>query len=357
MDHTGHGPESIRADDVSMQTRAELLPEAMREPFLWLGAYYRSECNRDADLLTERFRKVGVYHDKSTWIKILRGQWNRHPNGTMKESPVISESKFVEALQALRNNVRLEAMRGRVPFVETSTAKLIMSFLELKRMPERVNRFGVVIGPTGSQKTATFKEYERRHNHGLTHWLEAPENGSMSEFIGRLAESFGGPQKEPYDRKRRRIFASLSPAKMVIVDNCQRLYREQRGSDQPLFSFLQRVQDETDCTIILSITPTFERVLTAGMLQGYFEQFEGRAGGRRNFLRLPEYAPEEDVVMIAKAFGLQSPDKHEAALVAISREPGRIRRLFEDLQSAKILAESVRERLTIAHVEQVRDDE
>lgn len=346
----------LRLDDISIETKGNLLPEDLRERFVWLAVFAREECHRDIDTLGERFRAVGVYRDKTTWIRLLKGQWNRMPNGTVRQTPLVSKDKLIEEIDALRNGVRVEAMRGKVPFVVTSVAQSIFSYLDLKRAPDRVNKFGVIIGPTGSQKTASLKEYCRRNNHGACLWLEAPENGSMTEFIARLAEAYGGPEREPYDRKRRRIFASFNERKCIVVDNCQRLYRETRGSDQPLFGFLQRLQDERGGAIILTITPTFERTLTAGMLAGFFEQFEGRAGGRKNFLRLPDFAPPEDVVAIAKAFGLRDAGRHEKLLVEISREPGRIRRLFEDLQSAKLLAEAEKKELTIAHLHAAREE-
>ncbi len=93
------------------------------------------------------------------------------------------------------------------------------------------------------------------------------------------------------------------------------------------------------------------------MLQGYFEQFEGRAGGRRNFLVLPEYPPEEDVLAFAQAFKLQHADKHLPYLVKIAQEPGRVRSLLEDLQAAKVAAEGEGKALTIGQVKEARGEE
>lgn len=348
---------NLRLDDITVERKAVLYPEALRDPYLWLARYARGECAADIDVLKSRFATVGVYRDKQTWIKILKGQWNHHPNGTERDNPVVALDKLLEEIEALRTGARVEEARGRVPFVMTTVAASIFSFIKRKMLPERVNKFGVIIGPTGSQKTATFREFCRQHNHGQTNWLEAPENKSMGEFVTKLARLFGGPAQEPYDRRRQRIFASLNEKRVVIVDNCQRLYREERGAEQPLFGFLQRVQDETGCAIILSVTPAFEGTLTAGMMSGFFEQFEGRAGGRRNFLRLPMQAPTEDVMMIARAFGLRDAARYEKLLTTIAHKPGRIRILFEVLQDAKILAESEKKPLTIDFIREVWEEE
>ena len=351
-----HESGLVRLDETVIESHVAHLPDEMREPFRWLAGFTRSECARDLGRLTDRFRKVGVYHDATTWSKVLRGQWNKDRNGKPRPAPVISQEKFLTAVEALRNNVRAESLRGKVPFVETTTAKSIIDYCEMKCAPDRVNRFGVIVGPTGGQKTATFREFTRRRNHGSTHWVEAPETGAMGELIAQLTVSFGFSAKGTIPQRRSQLFASIRPHHCLIIDNTQDLYRRDER-DQPAFSFLRRLQEVTGCTVILSITTDFERKLLEGLIAGYFEQFEGRSGGRRSWLRLPEYAPEEDVLMIAQAFGFQETRKHVKGLVAISREPGRIRRLFEDLQSAKLLANAANEKLTWAHIQEARGEE
>ena len=152
------------------------------------------------------------------------------------------------------------------------------------------------------------------------------------------------------------MLEAVTGKRTVIVENIQRLHDPRTGDKQAIFSFLQKLQEDTGCTVILTLTPTFEAILTSGRSRGFFEQFEGRAGGRRNFLRLPEYPPEDDVLMIAEAFGLQHAKKHLDYLVSIAREDGRIRILFENLQDAKIQAESKKEKLTIEHIQEERGE-
>lgn len=356
MDTPDSTAPRARFDELTIENHAGHLPDEMREAFRWLATFCREDCNRDIHRLTERFKLVGIYHDSTTWSKILRGCWNRDKHGTPLVNPVISQEKFMTAVEALRNNVRAEALRGKVPFVETTTARSIMDYIELKCSPDRVNKFGVVVGPTGGQKTATFREFMRRRNHGTTRWMEAPENGSLSDLLNSLMAAFGYSTDSNLGRKRATLFEAVKPHHCLIVDNTQDLYRKD-SKDQPAFSFLRRLQEVTGCTIILSITSDFERVLLEGLIRGYFEQFEGRSGGRRKWLRLPEFAPEEDVLAIAQAFGLQDARKHAKELVAISREPGRIRRLFEDLQEGKLLANAAKAKLTMEHVREARGEE
>lgn len=357
METNSHKPEGFKLDAVTMERHAEMLPQEMQADFLWLGAFFRDVCGRSLAVLEERCTKLGIKTERTNWSKILRGKWNRDSNNNLTAAPVLSVQRFLKEVGLLRKDEQLRAMAGKVPFVMTPSAQRMFNYFDLKRAPDRVNRFGVTIGPTGSQKTATAKEYCRLNNHGTCVWLEAPENGSMKEFLTRLAEKYGIGNTQAYDYIRARIFESVSESKTIIVDNVQRLYKPKNGGDQPVFSFLQRLQDERGCTVILMITPTFEKTLTAGMAQGFFEQFEGRAGGRETFLRLPEYAPDEDVLAIAKGFGLRQAESHVEELAKIAHQPGRIRRLFEVLQDAKIASEAGKEQLTIAHVREALGEE
>jgi DNA transposition AAA+ family ATPase len=353
----GIGDNFVKWTDRELDVIAQGYPQEMREPLMWLGWFGREECGRDLDILVSRAKELGIQHDKTSWSKILRGKWNKDKEGQPLISPVIALQKFLKAVQLLRDDHRVREMAGKVPFIMTPTAKDIFDYIDVRRAPERVNRFGVVVGYTGTQKTATFKEYCRRHNHGMCVWLEAPETGSMAEFMCWLGTKYGGAHTDSMNRARIRVFSTVKSRHTIIVDNAQSMYRAEKEYNQPTFSFLRRLQDEKQCTVILSITPEFHDKLMTQMLIGYFEQFEGRAGGRRNFLVLPKFPPAEDVLEIAKAFGLKDAEKHLEYLTAIAGEAGRVRRLFEDLQEAKICAEREKRPFSIGHVKEVRDED
>ena len=344
-------------DTITLEAVAAGYPEELREPFVWLGTFIREECNRDLDLLVERAQKLGIGTDKTNWSKLIRGHWNKDADGNPTPSPAVALPRLLRNIETIRKDSRIKSQSGKIPFVVTPTAASIFNYIDLKRSPDRVCKFGVVIGETGSQKTASFRQYCQHNNHGACVWVESPETPSMRQFLTDLASRYGCGVSASHERKKFTILRAVNDRKCIIVDNVQRLYIERMEGNQPIFNFLQKIQEDTGCTVILSFTPTFERRFTAGLNAGFFEQFEGRSGGRRNFLRLPEYAPEEDVLAIAQAFGLREAEKHADELVKIAREPGRIRRLFEDLQNAKILAVRRKTQLAMNHVRQARDEE
>jgi DNA transposition AAA+ family ATPase len=361
-DADGNGP-LIKWDDVTIARECEHLPPDLRQPYRWLKTYGREHCHRDLDVLTNHFAAAGVHHDRTTWSKIVRGRWKRNRRGEEVATPVMAKERLLDAIQSLQINSRRDETQGLIPFVETPAWESIRDYIDLKREPQRVNKFGIIVGPTGAQKSASFKRYHLLNNHGTGHVVECPERSNYGEFLTLWAECYGGSKRGTFDQKRAKIreatalgTAAQRARRYVVFDNAQELWREDSGPDQPAFSFMRRVQDETGITIILSITDLFEKTLLAGLINGYFEQFEGRTGGRRSWLRLPKYATDEDVRRIAEALGFGTNKETLAYLGGISREPGRIRRLFEDLQEAKRLAAADDEPLALKHLREARGD-
>lgn len=352
----------IRWDDVNIEKETAHLPPELREDYRWFKSWARDTGLRDMDTITNKLRELGIDRNKTTWSKILRGRWNRN-EAAEETTPVVSLDKLREEIEAVRTNQRVEALRGKVPFVSTTVWESIRDAIDARADSARVNKWVVIVGHTGSQKSACLNEFQRQRNHGRTRKIEAPENGTFSELLALIARSCGmSTSSNSAAAMRAKIFQAFGAGtptdrarRILIIDNAQELWDTKPNSKQQSFTFLRRLQDETGCTIVLSITPIFERLLVDGMIQGWFEQIEGRSGGRNSWLRLPEFPPAEDVLMIAKAFGMVDGKANEKKLVAISREPGRIRRLFEDLQEAKLLAGKTP--LTIAHIREARGEE
>ena len=345
----------LRLDVPTMQLRIAGYPDELKEPMLWLAAYIREECGHDLDVLVTEARKVSVEFDKTTWSKVLRGRLLLDMDGRPLGNPVVNIAKLLRAIAGLREQWNLRELAGKVPFVMTPTAQMICDFIDKKRAPDRINKIGMIVGYTGTQKTATLKHYNRMHNHGSGCVLESPANGSISVFLADLAEKMAGCSRHAsHDRKQNSIAESMTSGKYVIVENVQRLYHERDGASQRVFDFLQKMQEETNCTLILTLTPVFVSKLKRSIAEGYFEQFIGRAGGERDILTLEEYPSEEDVLAIAKSFKLAEVSRHISELTKMVHEPGRIRVLFEALQEAKLLAG--KDTLTMEHVRAARGE-
>lgn len=330
----------------------------IREDFIWLAGYLRERCSRKLEVLEHRIREHGFKTDKTTLSRIFRGLWNKDTKGQPLKHPLISVLNFGQIVDALRKAATREELAGKVPFIETGTWEDINLYIEIKRAPEQVCKFGLIIGPTGSQKSACCKHYRDLNNSGKVVHLEAPEKPTMGRFVRELGKAYGIPEKVSGEKLRMRINENVTAAKCIIIDNIQRLHKPNQGWQQEIFSYLQKLQDDTGCTIILVAVPEFEEILQKGRDQGYFEQFEGRVGGVKEFLTLPAFTPREDIRAIAESFGLKDRNKETLEyLEKISRERGRIRILFNALQKAKRLADAEGEKLTIAYVRRARNEE
>jgi DNA transposition AAA+ family ATPase len=347
----------IRLDDPTIQAKCVHYPPDMLDATLWLASFVRSECNRDLDVLCDYARKLAITFDKTTWSKILRGRWDRDAEGQPTDSPIVAPAKFLRALELMRKDVALREQAGKVPFIMTPTAEAMFAFIDKKRAPDRVNKFGLIVGETGTQKTATLKEYCRRNNHGTCVHVESPDNGSRTGFITDLADKYGASRQSSWDRKMNTIRESVNERRTIIVENVQRLYVEKEGHNQKVFNFLQKLQDDTGCCIILTFTPVFANRLKKGIADGYFEQFIGRAGGERDVLTLEAYPSDEDVLCIAQSFKLRDAEKHLPELVSIVHEKGRVRTLFEALQEATVQCQRRKQPLTMTAIRAARGED
>jgi len=353
------GAAIMSYEQCDLERIAETYPEAMREPFLWLAEFAREQCGKNLDALEHKIKRLGLPTTAGTLSKIIRGRWKKNARNE-EVPPVMSLENFINMVEKLRSDPEISEMVERVDFVETPfTWESIRNYIDVRRPAGRICKFGLIFGPTGAQKTASLKHYAALpQNNRSTKWMEAPYKAKVSHFISNLAEAYGVPPIMSISRKLVRIQKNFSNKKCLIIENIQRLYadpygRELAGTSQEIFNYLQRIQDETGMTIILSATPEFYNEFVSGIAKGFFEQFEGRVGGRNQFLVLPQYTPMEDMLAIANKYGLQDAESHIEYLTKIARMPGRVRILFQTLQTAKEDATESGQALTIEHVREV----
>src|SRR5262245_22092448 len=105
--YAGGRNNAIYWEDGHIMRECEILPKPMREAYLWLKTFVRDECKRDLDVLVEKFKQHGVTVDKTNWARILKGRWRIDTRGN-ECTPCISMQNFLDAVSALREDVRLE---------------------------------------------------------------------------------------------------------------------------------------------------------------------------------------------------------------------------------------------------------
>jgi DNA transposition AAA+ family ATPase len=351
-------PQKIKLDDPSIDAVVQAYPDELHEPIRWLAAWTRVECKGRLDILLERAKKAGFKKSRNYFYQVFTGRYFR--TTAEGETPEGQVQNFLQIAEKLRGSYLVAQRAGKISFVETGTYKRIAEYIDAKRMPDTVCKFGVIIGPTGAQKSASFDHYVELNNHGKTVRVEAPARPKISTFINDLAMRYGAHLRDSSMRKLQIISESVRNDRCIIIDNAQRLHRPDDGHDQPIFHWLQKLQDDTNCTIVLSFTPDQSKFLTGALDKDklYFEQFEGRVGGRENFLELDEYTPAADLIQIAESFGFTKPDARQAIKTfdRLARRPGRIRILFDALQRAKRIADRRKEPINIDHLVEARPD-
>lgn len=340
------GQTLISYETRDLENIAATYPDEMREPFLWLADFTAEQCGRNLNTLEQKLKQLGLPTTAGTISKIMRGRWNRTAKNE-KCPPAMALSGFIDMVEKLRANPDISETAELTRFIVTPTAQLLMDYIDQRRSPTRINKFGMIIGPTGAQKTATFKHHiSLPGNNRNCKWTESPHRPKMSHFVTNLARVYNIPLLASLMRKMIRIQDNLTHRKCIIFDNVQRLFVDD-SVNQEIFNFIQRLQEETGFTPIFSATPEFYGEFLRGARSGYFEQFEGRVGGRDQFLILPKYTPMEDILVIAASYGLQDAEAHIEYLTKVAKLPGRVRRLFQALQTAKEESVDVGSPLTI----------
>ena len=356
---------TIYWDDPHIEAEMQLYPTDIAPLYRDAKVFVRDECKRNVDEWVERARAQKVTIDKTNWVRIFKGRWKTDADGNEMPSPYVSATNLKQAFIAIRDQVRIELLQGGMPFVETTTFKFLEKSVRKVMRKDRVNKFLVIVGPTGTQKTASYKEIAMRNP--LVKWLESTDNGSLKEFIIRFAVKCGASRSISYGPARAKIFEAMMPVngnpKAVIIDNMQDMVKSEKKliamgksiETQPAYQFLRSLQDETGCAVIWSITPENEnQMFNAESI--YLEQFEGRAGGRDGFKWLPNYPPIADLVLIAQTIGFKDAEKHKDLLKSIGQSRGRIRRFFEILQDAKDAADDDGVALTVDYIKTAIDE-
>lgn len=337
-------------DAGAIETRTANYPDTMRDATRWFAGFIRRRCSSNLGMLTAKTRKLGFGVDESNFSKILRGRWNTDADGK-PIAPVLREKNFMQIVETLQREDALMDMACAVGFVETDSYKEIENYIKIRQSPERICKFGLIAGPTGAQKSASFKHTCRKDRSGNTHHSECPEKSNLGELLMDVAFMFGKARGGATTTKKREISDCVNDRTTLILDNVQRLYKPDDGWNQPLFSFLQKLQDEKNCCVIIALTLDSVDQMFKGKNRGFFEQFVGRCGGEHQFLIQPLFAPRTDILQFAEAFELRNAEKHIEYLEAISQLEGRIRVFLQALQEAKVEADGGP--MTIEHVKTV----
>jgi hypothetical protein len=319
-------------------------PESVREDCIWLRAYTWRTLNKEHALLHKLAVSLGITVSSNYWYQVLTGRY-------------FTTGGDPKALKGYIERIRTEARKkeetGSIGFVESETWFRVRDYIDSRRAPDAVCHFGAVEAPTGSQKTWCLKHYTSLNNHLRTVYLQAPSRPTRARIVQKLARAYMIAYEGNIVRKELDIEEVVSPDKCIIIDDAQHLFAPQADMEhQPVFTYLQELQEETGCTIIFSWVPTFRSVIESN--HQFWQQFMGRIGGPEKILTLKQGLPKKDLLAFAAAYGVAN----DAAALPILRKWASTRwgmRVFVDrLRDARLLANKRRSReILVAHLEAI----
>lgn len=343
----GSGRTHLNAADFA--ARIAHYPEETKEDAMWLHFYTHNKCGGHTTVAAKIARDLGFRVSDNYLYQIASGVYFRNKVGKT------AVSNFLELVAALKRHDQLASASGKTPFIETGTYHEISAYIDLKRAPDTVCKFGMIAGDTGVQKSESLKRYSLLNNHGAVVRLEAPAQVTLARFLIKLGVCYGIGASISTSARMIEIERCVNDKRTIIIDNAQRLYTPTTGRSQPIYSYLQELQDDTGCTIILCVTNEFPETMLNGKDKDFFHQFSGRIGGIDKILRLPQYPPKADIIQIAEAFGVADIKSTLPTLNEWARGKEKIRILFDRLQDARRLANAEgSESITPDHIEAVR---
>lgn len=282
--------------DVAKAAVSHFEPD-VRELLNWL--YYWAISPKVAKSMDEVAELVRV--DKTTIFRVYRGTY-RDGGGKL-----IVPSKLVSGIKALKRVEDARRDDGKIPFVETQTAKRIFTVCDLALMRGRV---GMIWGKSQTGKTSALQEYQRTHNHGQTKYICIEPSSGTHELVRLLAIACGLSPKGAHDEMKRRIIRCLDKNNLLIVDEVHQFAFTYRArSKLSCLELLRWIHDQTGCGLVLCGTNVWRDDLAKGKDKDLLEQLARRGAVK---LQLPDAPTAADLAEIYKAFGLDKPTGDDA---------------------------------------------
>jgi hypothetical protein len=195
------------------------------------------------------------------------------------------------------------------------------------------NRLVLVSGPTGSGKSELIAEFIRRHGAKLNLGLvDSAQKPSLYDWLPILCRVTGVSPTGRQETKAEEVINNAKTFDVLFLDDTHRLYREGAGTNQACWNFIQRLHDQTTCVIVATMTHVFKGNIRKIR---YFDQFFGRAGGRGNLFEMPDFPEDDQILAVAKAYGLTGAREHLEQLRGAAHSYERLRPLQDALAMAR----------------------
>lgn len=276
--------------------------------------------------------------DKTTVHRLFNGSYGA------------SYDNLLESILRYKKIALERSKRRNIGFIETSTFDKVSSICT-NALNDAMPAF--IYGASQIGKTASLQEFARRNNHGQTKYIRMPAAPSFPFFLKMIAESCFISTRLNADATRRRIVDAIDDRNLLIVDEFhQCLITASELTARKIVEYLREIYDRTSCGVVICGTKVIQEEFNKGKQMLVFDQFRKRGMLE---LVLPDTPPKSDIVKIAKAFDLPSPDDASLDIIKTMLIDSGIGKYFKFLQYAHGIAVSRKEKLNWDHFAKAYD--
>jgi DNA transposition AAA+ family ATPase len=283
----------IATDIVNKATAT--LPEYEREQFRWLQRYALGADAIPTEIVVRLTRPDGSPYSWDSVYQTLTGK--RAAEGA-------NTRPMADAISRFRKMVKEVESRSATAFIETPQTRRL--FRIFKRALDK-HRLAIVVGDSQIGKTTAAVEFQRLNNHGTTHLLRMPTQGSLGNTLAEFATRLGIRSRIGGTDLRRRIMESFDEKNLLIVDEAhQGLLGRTSESGAISLEFIREIHDRRGCGLVLMGTAVLRQGLAQNLVLS--QSRKRRAPGMT--INLPSEVPKPDLECFAAAFGLEpAPDR------------------------------------------------
>ena len=265
------------------------LPPEQRESIWWFAQWCRKH-DLGAEQLGKALKKPsGEYYSKDSIIQLLTG-------GRIRRGENIEP-----LLAAIANLRRVEQPREDQivsGFIETRL------FREIERRCMKAlkrQRIMFIFGDSQIGKSAAVAEVQKRNPAQIV-LEEMPTGGGVGALVHLLAKKQGIPCKVGNRASLRdRVIESFDSHTLLILDECHRCLRPGSVAGLEVFSFIRELWNRRKCGIVMTLTNEGRDAIIKGPHAAQLAQLWRR---RITPLQLPNFPPDDDAALFAKAYGL-----------------------------------------------------
>jgi DNA transposition AAA+ family ATPase len=222
-------------------------------------------------------------------------------------------------------------------FVPTRNALMAIAVLDdcMKYHDDELG-LGLILGPAGSGKTRSVKEFAKQHPGQVVH-IEVSDNMALRDLIEEIGIELGIGDQVAYgsthSRVRKIVKCLTRDPKMIVIDEADKLVNDYSVKK---IEVLRWIQDRSKAPVVLVGLPTMAPFLYRGpSLKENLSQLYSRLGGTA---MLGGLIRKEAETML-DGYPVTDDAREELIKVALDKEHGGVRALVKTLRRSLYLAE------------------